>query len=450
MQLTREDVSPCLVNLEIQVEPEQYADALNRAKKHISKHTEIPGFRKGKAPAAMLERVIDQDRVASLANDYVMPEAYSEALKEQDLTPWDNPDVEILEQSPESGLKFKVSIPLVPMVELGQYKGLNIDRPVQPVTEQLVNRELDRLRKHHTKLEPKAEDGVVEDGDYIFVSIQELDENGENVGDPGYNAAVVGENVPDFDTQVKGMKAEEERELSLSYPEDWQEADKAGKTVRARVKVAQVYAQVVPELDEAFAKLAGDFESVDALREEIRHSAENALIEIADEQAEANMMRQVVQNAKIEYPPQMLTQEFQHRVGRQFQELKKKNLSFEQFLAENGMDEEQYKNNLSLRIDWDIRVSLSLSAISTEEKIDVTPEEIDAEVDTLSDSETTTAHELMEYLSTEKGREDFARRRRTNKVLEFLRESSNTRDVTVDPAAQEAAANAAASQSSAG
>ncbi|MCC6485691.1 MAG: trigger factor [Armatimonadetes bacterium] len=441
MQVTREDISPCLVALEISVEPEQYAGALETARKQIARNTEIPGFRKGKAPAALVERVINPERVISVANDRVMPEAYTQALQEQDLTPWDHPEVELLESSAESGLKFKATVPLVPQVELGQYKEVSVDRPVRQVTDELIDHEIERLRTQHTRLDEKGEDGVVEDGDYVFVSIQELNDNGEPLGEPTYNAAVVGENVPDFDTRIKGMKKEETGEFTLNYPEDWQEKERAGKTVRANVTVSQLYAQVKPEVNEEFAKTVGEFDSVEALRQEIRSSAERAFNEVSDEQADMELMNKIVQSSKIDYPPQMLTHEFQHRVQEQFADLKRRNTTFEQFLAQNSVTEEEYRQRLTGRIDWDIRVSLALSAIAEEEKIDVSPEEIDEQLDRLHESENETAEELSEYLSTEQGRQSYIRRRRTNKVLEFLRSSANIKDVIQDPP-QEGAAEA--------
>lgn len=437
MQVTREDISPCLVSFEIQLDPEQYVSALARARKDIGKRTEVPGFRKGKAPEAVLERVLDPERVENLAGELLMPDAVKEVLDEHDLDPWDSPSVEVLEASPESGFKFRTRVPLSPKVELGQYVGLEVDRIVRPVTDEVIDREIERLRAQHTTLEARQE-GVVEESDYIFVSIQELDENGEPQGDPAHNSAVVGENISDFDEAVRGMAKDETKDFTINYPEDWGEPERAGKSVRARVTVSHIYRQAKPELNDEFAKTAGGQDTLEALREEIRKGAERAFQQMAHEQVENDLVRKIVENATVDYPPEMMQHEFGHRVGDLFQDLQQRKMSFEDYLQQTSRTEEQFRSDLEQRIDMDLRVGLVMSEVGRKEDIHVEESDIDAEVQAILASDA--SEQVRERADSPEGRSAIARRLLLRKTLEFLRSASNIKDVacTLDTEAQEA------------
>lgn len=435
MEVTREDVTPCLVTFDIQVEPERYAEAVTKAKKDLGRRTEVPGFRRGKAPMAVLDRVLDPERVQELAGEYVMPDAVREVLKEHELDPWDSPSVEVLEAGGDEGFKFKATVPLSPQVELGQYVGLSVERAVRPVTDEVIDREIERLRQQHTRLEPK-EEGEVGDEDYVFVSIQELDENGEPKGEPAFNTAVIGENVPDFDSNVKGMKKDETRDFTINYPEDWGEAERAGQSVQVRVSVTHIYSQVKPEVDDEFAKTAGGVDTVDALKEEIRSAAQRAFTQLADEQVDNDIVRQIVQGSKVDYPPQMLTHEFGHRVQDLFQDLQRRNMSFEQYLEQISQTEEQFRSAMEARIDQDLRVGLVLGEIAAKEEMQVSEEEIAQELDQIVQQ--SGSDEIREQAQTPQARSSVARRLMLRKSLEFLRGASNIIDVSGSQAAQAA------------
>jgi len=429
MQVTREDTSRCIVTLNIEVEAERYTAALAAARKRLGRNTEIPGFRKGKAPMAILERMLDPSRVSDVAGEILMPEAVEEALKEQEIEPWDSPTVEVLEAEDGKPFKFKTTIPLKPFIELGEYKGLEITRLVRPVTDDVVDHELERLQRQHTRMEPR-EDGPVQDEDYVFVSIQQMDDNGEPQGEPAYNAAVVGENVPDFDAQVKGMAKDEVKDFTINYPEDWQDAEQAGKTVHARVTVSQIYKQIKPELDAEFAKMVGEFADVDALKAHIREQAEQAFTQVADEQVENDILRKLVDNATVEYPPQMMQAEVRSRLRDLFHQLEHRQVTFEQYLEQSGQTEEQFRHALEIRVDTDIKVGLAVGAVADAEKLEVADEEVEAKISEMQEGQEDAPAELGEYLNSDQGRESIRRRALFRKTLEFLKDSSNIKSVT--------------------
>lgn len=427
MQVTREDVSPCLASLEIEVEAGTWASAIQKARADLGKRTEVPGFRKGKAPMSVLERYLDAERVDKLAADYAMADALEEVVREQDLDLWDDPAVEVLTSSPEAGLKFKAVVQLSPRVELGQYVGLEIERIVRPVTDKVVDQEIERLRREHTSLEPKEEALVAED--YVFVAIQELDEEGSPKGEASHSAAVVGENVPDFDENITGLKPGESKRFDIHYPEDWSDTERAGSTVHVEVTISQAYRQVKPELTDEFAKTVGDYESLDVLKSEIRASAERAFAQLADDQVQDDILRKIVEGSRVDYPPQLLQRETARRVRDTFHELEHRQRTFEQYLEEMKITEDQFREILQARSDRDIRVGLILAEIGSKEDIQVSDEEIDEQVEGFRSAQTEQSDEILDFVESDSGRAAIARRRRTAKVLDFLRAASNIKDV---------------------
>jgi trigger factor len=431
MQVTREDISPCLASLEIQIEPGQYAASLTKARAELGSRTEVPGFRRGKAPMHVLERYLDPERVTNLANDHAMADALEEVFKEQETDLWDDPSVEVLECSPESGLKFKALLQFPPKVELGQYVGLDVERVARPVTDDLIDGEIDRLLREHTTLEPKED--AVEDGDYVFVGIQELDDEGAPQGDQGHNAAVIGENVPDFDANITGMKAGETKRFDISYPEDWADTERAGKTTHVDVSVTQAYRQVRPELTDEFVKTLGDYESVEALRSEIASSAARAFAQLADDQVENDILRQIVEGSQVHYPPQLHQRETARRAREILHDLEHRGRTFQQYLEDLQMTEEQFREMLQRRADNEIRVGLVLGEIADKENIEVSEEEIDEQIERFRSAQAEPSEDMMDFVQSPDARSMFARRRRTAKTLEFLRAASNITEVTRAP-----------------
>ncbi len=427
MQVVREDVSPCLVSFEIQVGPERYAAALEQARRDLGRVTEVPGFRKGKAPMAILEKVLDPERVQRLANETLMPDAVHEVLAEHDLHPWDSPTVQVLESGPEAGLKFRASVPLEPRVEPGQYVGLSVDRIVRPVTEEVVERELARLQEQHSRLEPREEGGV-EQGDYIYFSLQELDESGQPAGEAGFNSAVVGKNLPDFDNGVLGQAREETRDITLNYPADWQEPERAGKSVKIRVTVSHIFRPLKPALDDEFAKTVSEYQTLEDLKQAIRDAAARAFQQLADEQVENDLVRQIVDASQVDYPPQMMEQQFRARVMDIYGELQQRGMTFQEYLERTGRTEQQFRTELETRVDRDIRVGLVLAEIASREGLKAEPAEIDAEVERMM-SAPDVDQEMRERLKSEEVRQSIGRRLVLRKTLDFLKAASNIHDV---------------------
>lgn len=438
LQVVREDISPCLVSFEIQVGPERYASALDQARRELGRVTEVPGFRKGKAPMAILEKVLDPERVERLANETLMPDAVREVLDEHKLKPWDSPTVQVIESGPESGLKFRARVPLDPQVEPGPYVGLNVDRIVRPVTDEVVERELARMQDQHSRLEPREEGGV-EQGDYIYFSLQELNEAGEPAGEAGFNSAVVGENLPDFDNGVLGAVREETRDIILNYPPDWQEPERAGKSAKVRVTISHIFRPVKPALDDEFANMVSEYQTLDELKQAIREAAGRAFQQMADEQVENDLVRQIVESSRVDYPPQMLEEEFRARVMDIYGELQQRGMTFQEYLERTGRTEEQFRSELEARIDRDIRVGLVLHEIGTREGLEVTPEEIDAQIQEMLSSPEAD-EDFRQRVNTPQARASIGRRIALRKTLDFLKAASNIHDVarSGDEAAPEA------------
>jgi trigger factor len=391
-----------------EIEQEILEDAKRRAGKSIAKRVRIPGFRPGKAPFKVVERTVGPGAILEEALDIVLQEHYPKIIDEANVNPYGPGSLEKVE-SLEPPI-FEFTIPLAPEITLGDYRSIRIDYDVQSVTQEDVENVLESMQEQQAILEPVEH--PAQEGDMVYVLLNgertTPDENGETNLYKNRKLPIIIEKedvdtetewpFPGFSRHLIGLSAEDEKELDYTYPNDADVENLRGATIKFNVKVEEIKARILPELDDDFAKSVSEHETLEELKEEILQTLAERYESEADEEYENEILDEMAEDALVKYPPQMLEEEIDHAI-----EDLKRNLSFqrmdiETYLKTRDMGMEELRTELKEPTDIRLRNSLILMQASTDENISVEPEEIDS----LTEQRIA---EIRQYLSPEKADE---------------------------------------------
>ena len=243
MQVTAEHPDPCTVVLDINVDEQRVTRAFEITYKEFGRYANVPGFRPGKAPRAIVQRYVNAEKVRQQALEKIIRESYLEAIQSEAITPYRDPHIETTDLEDKKPYFYKAVVPLEPQVTLGDYTNLAVDKPVYKVTETLLENRLNALREERARLERVADRGV-QAGDILIVEQQVKVEGDES--DPGLprrQLVQLGNNVPGYDEAILGMEIGEERTFELTYPEDFEEANKQGKQATFTIKLSSISAK---------------------------------------------------------------------------------------------------------------------------------------------------------------------------------------------------------------
>lgn len=340
MQVTREDLNPCTVQLTVVCDQEQVQAGYDKAYKQIAKQVKVPGFRPGHAPRSVLEKMVDPQQVAEQAVDQIIRRTLTDAVKQQSLEVDGStaPMVELKEFKPdEKALEYTAKIPLPAKVELGDPKGLSVQKPPVSVTDEEVEYQVEELRKRRSTRESVTDRGVQE-GDVAVVNFK-LEEGGTAEG--RNFMLVAGQTFPQLDEALSGMKIEEIKSLELSFPEKFQEKDWAGKTLKVRIQLNSITAVKLPELDESFAQ-AFQTENVEQLKTRMRESIEEAKNQMLQEIVADQLFEKLLERSTVHVSDNMWENLANRRLQDFAQEQGQQGKTLEQYAQENGMTIEAF------------------------------------------------------------------------------------------------------------
>lgn len=373
--------------LTITVPAKEVDGALNEAFKKVSKEVSIPGFRKGKVPRQMFEKRFGVESLYQDALDILLPKAYTEAVTEADINPVDQPEVDIEQMEKGKDLIFTAKVIVEPEVKLGEYKGLEAEELETEVTEEDVQKEIDSLLESHADMVVK-EEGSVEEGDLVNLDFDGYlgDEQFEGGQAEGYELEIGSGNfIPGFEEQLVGMNIEEEKDINVTFPEEYHAEELAGKEATFKVKINSIKSKEVPELDEDLVKeLDQDVESVDALKEKLEKDLKESKENEADVTLKEQLIEQASENAEIDVPDAMIKTETDRMLQEFEQRLSQQGINMEMYQQLSGQDEnalrEQMKDDASKRV----RTNLVLKQIAIDENIEVADEDVDKELEKMS------------------------------------------------------------------
>lgn len=382
--------------LTVETDEQTVAKALDQAFKKVVKKVNVPGFRKGKVPRQIFEKKFGVEALYQDALDILLPEAYEAAVKETGIEPVDRPEIDIEQLEKGKSLIFKANVTVKPEVTLGQYKGLEVPEKDFSVSPEDVDAELQKMQKQQGQL-VVVEEGSAENGDRVIIDFEgfvdgEAFEGGKA---EGYNLEVgSGSFIPGFEDQLIGLKAGEEKDVEVTFPQDYHAAELAGKQAVFKVKLHEIKRLNLPELDDEFAQDVSEFDTLDELKADI----EKKLQEKADKEKESYVRNQLVEqaagNAEVEIPQVMIDHEVEHMLRRFEQQLSYQGFNLEMYAQLTGQDVDSLKEQFKGDAEKKVRADLVLEAIAKAENIEVSDEEVEQEINQAAEEMNRDAAEL--------------------------------------------------------
>jgi trigger factor len=414
VKVTNEKTENSQTYLTIEMEPAEVEEGLEKSYHRLVQRAKVPGFRKGKAPRAIFERYFGRESLLEEAIEKLVPEAYEKAIKEQAIEPIARPQIEVTQTEP---LVFKAIVPLKPKVKLGDYHSIRLTPESVSVSDDDVNTVIEGLRHRHATWEPVGR--PVELGDSVVMDIWSNTDGQPFINQKGLQyQALKDVPFPGFGDQIVGMKKDEEKEFKLQLPADYPRSELAGKEPQFKVRVNEIKQEILPELNDDFAKQVNpEVKDLAELREKIlaelkARAEERARIEFEDKVIDA-----VAAQAQVEFPPVLVENEVHRLIDQRFrgeQEL-------EAYLKSINKTEKQLHEELHPIATQRVTRSLVLGQVVEDEKIEVSQAEIDADAKRLVDGTTENNKDKMEkFLATPEARESMEQSLLTRKTIERL------------------------------
>jgi trigger factor len=427
MQTSLTELPDSRVRVEVSVPPEDVGRAIARAARAMARELRMPGFRKGKAPPSLVIQRVGFGPVLEQAIREGLPEWYERALLDSGISPIGDPRIEMVSAPEEEGegLEFEFEVGVRPEAELGEYKGLEVGREEKEVDEAIVDTEVDRIREGFARLEP-VERAAVE-GDTLLIDFEGLLDGQAFEGGKADDYLLglgSGQLIDGFEEQLVGAKAGEEREVEVSFPDDYQAEQLAGKDALFKVEVKEVREKILPELDDDFAADASEFDTLEELRADIREKVGKALGSRAEEDFRIAAVDAAVANAKVAVPDELLTARATERWQRMERQLVQSGMDPNTFLRMQGKTREELIEESKPDAERELKREAVVTAIAAEEGIEVGEEELIEALEHSAEHERTTPQKLLERLR-ESGRDAMiAEDLRTRKAIELIAESA--------------------------
>ncbi|HEX6188850.1 MAG TPA: trigger factor [Pyrinomonadaceae bacterium] len=444
------EVSPTLKQIDIEIDASAVKKTYDEVSDRYAKMANVPGFRPGHAPRAVVRtRFKDQIRTEVLRE--LIPDAVQHAIAENKLEPLGEPELNLevaegLEKLGEHPISFNVNVEVLPEIQLGNYKGIEVARRVRPVKDEDVDRVVEQLRENSASLEP-VEDRGAQVGDTVTANFHGkfLDApDAEPINVEDVDVVLGGEGVVQAITDnLTGAKPDEEKAFIVDYPEDFSAKGLAGKRLEYAVKVSAVRTKEVPELDDEWAQSLGDeIESVDDLRAKVRSDIEAQAKNEGENKMRADLVRQLVEAHGFELPERLVQQQTEHRLESVVRDMINQGID----VRHPELDWEKARDSLKEQAGYDLRGSLLLERIADEEKIEVTDQDIDAEIARVAEASKQSAEQVRGILTKQGGERSIAGRLRNRRALDFLVANASVIDAEWEEETQESEAGSQKSE----
>lgn len=401
MNVTTEKIENHKVVLTIEVPAEELDKGIKAACKSLANRVNIPGFRKGKAPRRILEMNIGKEAILDEAFDRVAQKAFDEALKQENLDPVDRPQVDIVTLEEGKDVVFKATITPVPEVTLGEYKGLKVAKDAVEVKDEQVEEQVKNILNHHAKMVDAEEGATVANDDFITLDFKGEVDGVAFAGGEGKDYPLqIGSHsfIDTFEDQLVGLKVGEEKDVNVTFPEEYHAKDLAGKAAVFHCKINSIKYKEMPELTDEFVKASTSYESIEDMKAKLRENIEKNAQREADTKRRNEILKQATDNITVDIPEVMV----ENRVSNMIQELsvnlENQGMNLDAYLKYANMDmaklREQYKESAAIAVKTD----LMLDAVAKAEDIKVENADINAEIALLAATYGTTPQEVSKII----------------------------------------------------
>ncbi|WP_439196636.1 trigger factor [Bacillus velezensis] len=409
--------------LTVEVDAETFKTALDDAFKKVVKQVSIPGFRKGKVPRGLFEQRFGVEALYQDALDILLPVEYPKAVEEAGIEPVDRPEIDVEKIEKGESLIFTAKVTVKPEVKLGDYKGLGIEKDDTAVTDEDVQNELKALQERQAELVVK-EEGAVENGDTVVLDFEGFVDGEAFEGGKAENYSLEvgsGSFIPGFEEQLTGLEAGAEKDVEVTFPEEYHAEDLAGKPAVFKVKIHEIKAKELPELNDEFAKDVD--EEVETLAE-LTEKTKKRLEETKENEADAKLREELVlkasENAEADVPQAMIDTELDRMLKEFEQRLQMQGMNLELYTQFSGQDENALKEQMKEDAAKRVKSNLTLEAIAQAENLEVTDEEVEAELTKMAEAYNMPVENIKQAIgSTDAMKEDL----KVRKAIDFLVEN---------------------------
>ena len=410
--------------LTVEVEETKVKDGLDKAFKKVVKEINVPGFRKGKMPRKMFEQRFGAESLYQDALDFILPDAYAAAVDEAGIDPVDRPEIDIVKMEQGENLIFTATVTVRPEVTLGDYKGLEISKQDTDVTDEEIEAQLKEQQTRLAELVVKEEEAIVE-GDTAVIDFEGfLGEEAFEGGAGEDHSLEIGSGsfIPGFEEQLIGLKTGEQKDVVVTFPEEYHAAELAGKEATFKVTVKEVKGKELPELNDELAKeIDSEVEGIDALRTKLKEKTTEDKKNAAEIAVKDELVEKAADNATIDIPQAMIDAEVDRMLNDFTQRLTSQGMNLDLYYQFSGQDEKALRTQMIEDAQKRVKVSLTLEAISDAEGITASEEEINSEIEKMSGQFNMTADQIRTALGGTGALENDLRMQKT---IDFLVENA--------------------------
>lgn len=413
-----------VVSFEFVVTADQFEDAIQKAyKKNVGKIT-IQGFRKGKAPRAIIERYYGKEVFYEDAINIALPDAYDKAVEENNLYPVDRPEVDVKgEIKAGSDIVFTAKVTVKPEFELGEYKGVEVEGAHYAVTDDDVDAEIEKLRERNSRLVP-VEDRPVQADDIANIDYEGFVDGVAFEGGKGegFDLTIGSEQfIPGFEDQLIGRNAGEEFEINVKFPEEYHAEELKGKDAVFKVKINSIKFKELPELDDEFVQDVSEFETLDEFKKDTREKLTAANEEREKNENEHSVVDAVCANTQIDIPEAMINSQIDTMIRDMDMQLRYQGITLEQYMQFTGQTMDAVREQYKPEAEKSVKTTLVLEKVADVENFEITDEDVENEYNRICEENGMKPEDVKKYISVDSIKE----RLKAQKAIEFLVNNAN-------------------------
>lgn len=408
--------------LEIEISAEDFEAAIEKAYLKARKNIAMPGFRKGKAPRKLIEKEYGEQVFFEDAVNLLYAPVVNGAVEESGLELVTRPEVEVTEISKENGVKLKATCITKPEVEVKDYKGIEVEKVVNPVTDEDINKQLDALREKNVTVET-VDDRAAENGDDVVIDFEGFKDDVAFEGGKAEDFTLSlgsGQFIPGFEDQIVGHNAGEDFDINVTFPDEYQVKELAGAPAVFKIKLKSISKKVMPELDDDMVKDSTEFDTVDEYKADIKKKLEEANEKHADSEVEAKIFDKVIENMTAEIPQVMFDNRVNEMIGELEQRLAPQGISLDLYMQYTGQTIDTVKKAYAEQAEKQVKLRLALEKIAKLENIEVTEDELKAEFDKLAEAYKLDVDQIKQFIHDDDLKKDIA----VGKAVDLIKDAA--------------------------
>ena len=426
-----EKLEKSMHELQFSVDAESFKAAIDKAYKREGKKYNVPGFRKGHAPRAVIEKMYGADIFHYDAINDLFPEAYEAAVAESGIQPVGRPEADVVSENLEDGVVLKVTVAVKPEIKVGNYTGLKAVKKVNTVDDADVEAELVRMQNRNGRIITR--EGKAENGDTVDMDFEGFVDGAAFEGGKAEHYSLVlgsGSFIPGFEDQLIGHEAGEEFDVNVTFPEEYQAKELAGKPAVFKIKLHEVKTKELPALDDEFAKDVSEYDTLDELKASIRKGMEEQNEKQAALAVENDLVDQVIATIEGDIPDAMYEARMDEAVRDFEYRLAQQGLKLDMYLQYMGQTMESFRASFREQAEKQVKIRLALEAVAAAEQIVASDEELEAELQRVADNYKMELAKVKELVNADEVKKDLA----VNKAIDFIRDHA---EITEEKVAKE-------------